>query len=238
MSTIIRDLIPIVRDRLIEPEGTTGSFWSDSELVTMAILGIRDLWRDVVDLKQEHFCVIDDEHVTLEASATKLSGIPQDVHKIYMIEPRNMTANAPNVGLMFKPLEYNKNLFQLARTQSPIDPQNDTIFYALRGQGAPASAYIVDVAPKVTSQVLISFTYIPTLGTLTEDSKVPIPGEADNAIIAWTVAYARAKERDDRSPDPAWMSVYATEKSHLLQSLGLRQYQEPSYVEAMWEEYW
>ncbi len=56
--------------------------------------------------------------------------------------------------------------------------------------------------------------------------------------MAWTVAFARAKERDDRSPDPNWLAVYATEKSHLLESLGLRQYQEPTYVEAIYNNYW
>jgi hypothetical protein len=86
--------------------------------------------------------------------------------------------------------------------------------------------------------VSLRFVYVPTLATMTAASTVPIPGEADNALIAWTVAYARAKERDDRSPDPGWLTVYATEKQHLLQSLGLRQLQEPEYVKAMFEEYW
>lgn len=238
MSTLISSLIPVIRDRLIEPEGTTGSFWSDSELTAIAILGIRDLWRDIVDLKQEHFCVIDTEHVSLEAQATQLSGVPQDVHKIYMIEPRDLTEQGSNHGLIFKPLPYNDNTFQLARSQVAIDPANDTIYYALRGAGSPVGADIIDVAPKVSSQVRIALTYIPTLGVLNGDNKVPIPGEADNAIISWTVAYARSKERDDRSPDPAWLNIYATDKAHLLQSLGLRQYQDASYVTAMWEEYW
>jgi hypothetical protein len=238
MSTLIRDLIPIVRERLIELEGTTGSFWSDDELTNLAILGLRDLWRSIVDLKQEHFCIIDTEHVTLEANATQLAGIPQDVHKIYMIEPRDLSVNGSNHGLLFKPLPYNNGTFQLARSKDPIDPTNDTIYYALRGAGSPVGADIIDIAPKVTSQVKIALTYIPTLGKLTADNKVPIPGEADNAIISWTVAYARAKERDDRSPDPSWLAVYATDKASLLQALGLRQYQDPSYVEALWQEYW
>ena len=57
-------------------------------------------------------------------------------------------------------------------------------------------------------------------------------------MVAWTVAFARAKEREDLSPDPGWLAIYSTEKQHLLQSLGLRQYHEPSYVNAIFEEYW
>jgi len=57
-------------------------------------------------------------------------------------------------------------------------------------------------------------------------------------LIAWTVAFARAKESEDRSPDPNWLSVYATEKAHLLGSLGLRQLQEPEFAQAMFSEFW
>lgn len=237
MSTLVKNLIPIIRDRLIESE-TTGEFWSDNELINLEILGIKDLWRSIADLKQEHFLTIDTEHVTMEANMSTLSGIPPDVHKIYMIEPRDLSINGNNHGLLFKPLEYNNNLFQLARSQQAIEPQNDTIFYALRGHGSPAGLTAIDVAPKVSGQVRIAFTYVPTLPLMNGNSKIPIPGEADSALIAWTVAYARAKEREDRSPDPAWISVYSTEKANLLQSLGLRQYQEPSVVDALWQEYW
>lgn len=235
MPTLIEDLIPTVRFHLVEP---TAVFWTDAELTAHAIRGIKDLWRDIVDLKQEHYIKVDTEHVSLEQEEVTLSGVPEDVHKIYMIEPRELRENGPNHGLLFKPLPYNDNTFQLARSRDPIDPANDTIYYDIFKAGAPVGPPEIQVAPKVTSQVLIAFSYIPTLPALSGSDKVPIPGEADSAIIAWTVAYARAKEREDRSPDPAWLGVYATEKAHLLQSLGLRQYQEPSYAEAMWQEYW
>ena len=128
--------------------------------------------------------------------------------------------------------------FQLARSRAPIDPVSDTIFYAITQPGTPVTAPVILVAPKITAAVPLAFSYIPSLGLLTKDSVIPIPGEADNACLAWTVAYARAKEREDRSPDPSWIAVYATEKEHLLQSLGLREYQEPEYASAMWSEYW
>jgi len=236
MATLIGDLLTPVRARLIEPVAV---FWTDAELTTIMIAGIKDLWRSIADLKQEHFITTTPSGiVTLAANATQLSGVPADVHKVYMIEPEDLTTSGTNHGLLFKPTPYNNNTFQLARSRDPIDPANDTIYYDIFQAGAPVEPPVIKTAPKVTSSVAISLSYIPTLPDLNITMKVPIPGEADNAIIAWTVAYARAKERDDRSPDPAWLGIYATEKANLLQSLGLREYQEPSYVDAMWSEYW
>ena len=204
----------------------------------MIVSGIRDLWRDIADLKQEHYVITDTSNVSLPAKSSLLLGVPNNVHKVYMIEPRDLTANGTNHGLTFTPLNFNHLTFQLARSQDAIDPTNDVVYYAIHKQGAPVNAPDIVVAPQVNSAVNIAFTYIPTLGVLSSSDNVPIPGEADNALIAWTVAFARAKEREDRTPDEGWLAIYATEKQHLLQSLGLRQYQEPSYVDAIWEKYW
>jgi hypothetical protein len=235
MATVIANLIPIIRNRLVEP---TARFWTDDELTEMVISGIRDLWRDVVDLKQEHYLTINNTDVFLAPNSSQLSGVPVDVHIVYMIEPQDVTEQSPTEGLLFQPREYNNDSFISARTRPPIDPSNDVIYYDIHSQGAPVGAPIIRVAPQVTSTVYLSFGYVPTLSALTEQSVVPIPGEADNALIAWTVAYARSKERDDRSPDPAWLNIYGTEKAHLLNSLGLREYQEPKYVDAIWSQYW
>lgn len=235
MPTLFSDLLPVVRTRLIEP---TPKFWADAELYALMFLGARDIWRDVVDLKQEHYLTIDVTNVTLTANSTTLTGVPTDVHKVYMIEPRDLSENGPNHGLSFVPMDYNKLAFQQARSQPPIDPSSDVLFYAIHKQGAPVNAPTILVAPEVTSDVLIAFSYVPTLGTLTSSSAVPIPGEADAAIIAYTVAFARAKERDDRSPDTNWLAYYSNERQHLLQSLGLRQYQEPSFADAVFQDEW
>lgn len=235
MSVTIQSIVTLARLRLIE---NVASFWTDDELTQICIAGVRDLWRDIVDLKQEHYITRNTSDIFLAANSTTLSGVPSDVHKVYMIEPNNLTSNSVNVGLQFRPMEYNSLDFQSARSQDAVDPINTTIWYAIMGQGAPVASPTVYVAPKVTSQVSIAFMYIPTLGPLVANSIVPIPGESDNALVAWTVAFARSKEREDRSPDENWLSVYATEKQHLLQSLGLREYQEPSYVPAMFQSYW
>lgn len=235
MPVKISAIESLARLRLIE---TTPRFWTSDELVQIIVAGVRDLWRDIVDLKQEHYLTRNTTDVFFAADSDTLSGIPNDVHKVYMIEGLDLTTTSSNVGLQFKPLDYNHNNFQLARSRGAIDPSNDTIYYSITSQGAPVGAPIIYAAPKVTSRVNINFIYVPTLPVLTADSFVPIPGEADNALVAWTVAFARAKEREDRSPDANWLSVYATEKQHLLQSLGLRQYQEPLYADATFQEYW
>jgi len=235
MATYIKDLIPIVRDRLDEREP---NLWGDDELVGIMCHGIRDLWRDTVDLKQEHYLTIDITNVSLVADATSLTGVPADVHKVYMIEPRDLSNSSSNRGLVFRPNDYNSIAFQTARSRDAVDPSNNVIYYAIIGQGAPVAAPTIKVAPAVTSTVLLAFSYVPTLGTLTKESVVPIPGEADHALIAWTLAFARAKEAEDRAPDSSQLLVYSTEKAHILQSLGLRQYQEPQYVEGLFEEYW
>lgn len=218
--------------------GLASPFWSSEELIGIENAGIRDLWRDIVDLKQEHYLTVDTTNVTLAANATTLSGVPADVHKVYLIEARDLSDSGANHGLVFDPLDYNHRRFQGARALSAIDPANATIYYAVHQQGAPVAAPTILVAPKTTSAVNLTFCYVPTLGTLTSADTVPIPGEADNAVVAWTVAFARAKETEDHIPDSGWLAIYAAEKAHLLQSLGLRQYQEPSFVNAAFEEYW
>lgn len=235
MPTTVAAIETTARLRLRE---VTPRFWSSVELVELISSGIRDLWRDIVDLKQEHYLKVNNTDVSLPASSDALTGVPTDVHKVYLIEARDPSSQSTNAGLIFTPKDLNHVDFQMARSRDAIEPINDNIYYAITGQGAPVNAPVIYCAPKVTSSVNITFYYVPSIGTLTSGSTVPIPGEADNALIAWTVAFARAKERDDGSPDPNWLAIYSTEKTHLLESLGLRQYQEPSYVDAIYQNYW
>lgn len=237
MATLLSSLETQVRRHLIE---TTASFWSSAELVDIMNQCLRDLWRAGADLKGEHFFTVDNTNVSLAANTATITGVPADVHKVYLIEPRDLSSTGSNNGLIFKPLDYNHPHFQAARTLSDIDPSDAVIYYAITGAGAPTgtSSTVIYVAPQVNTAVNLSFVYVPSLAAKTTSDNNPIPGESDNAVIAWTVAYARAKERDDRSPDPNWLAIYATEKQNLLQSLGLRQLQEPQYVEAMFQDWW
>ena len=235
MATLLSAIETQVRRHLNE---TTAAFWTSAELIDIMNRGIKDLWRDIVDLKQEHFLTVDNTNVSLAADTATLTGVPAGVHKVYLIEPRDVTTSSANYGLIFSPLDYNHESFRLARSLADIDPKNATIYYAITGQGSPVAAPDIRVAPQVTSAVNISLVYVPVQADLTSSGNVPIPGEADNALIAWTVAFARAKEREDRAPDAGWLAIYATEKQHLLQSLGLRQLQENTFAEAIWETYW
>jgi len=237
VATLISAIETQARRHLIE---TTASYWSSAELVDIIGKGILDLWRPIVDLKQEYYLTVDTTNVTLAANTATLTGVPSSVHKVYLIEPVNNTSSGANKNLHFEPMEYNNPRFRSARASANIDPSNAVLYYAITGQGAPVAAPTIHIAPKVTSAVTLRFCYVPVLATtdLEAADNVPIPGEADNALIAWTVAYARAKERENRGPDPEWISVYGTEKQHLLMSLGLRQYQEPEYVSALFEDYW
>lgn len=235
MATKISEIETIARRHLIE---TDAFFWTSPELTDIIIRGVRDLWRDIVDLKQEHYLTINATDVYLDANSFTLSGVPTDIHKVYLLEARDLSENGNNHNLFFKPRDYNDTYFQSQRGRDPIEASSDMIYYAVHGAGSPVAAPTILVAPRVSSRINLTLCYVPTLGQMTTDSTVPIPGEADNALVAWTVAFARAKEREDRAPDSGWLAIYATEKQHLLQSLGLRQYQEPTYVQAEYEEYW
>src|SRR3990167_6795416 len=236
MPTDISTIETLARRYLLE---TTASFWTSAELVDITNAGIKDLWRAVADLKQEHYLTIDATNVTLPANTSELLGVPADVHKVYLIEPRDLTTTGSHRKLIFTPLDYNHDRFAAARSVSAFDPSSGgEIYYAITQQGSPVGAPIITCAPQVNAVTNLMFAYVPTLDPLVSGGAVPIPGEADNALVAWTVAFARAKEREDRSPDPSWLAVYATEKAHLLESLGLRQLQEPKIVDGLFDDYW
>lgn len=240
MATQISTIESLARLRMVAATGGSNpdTFWSSQEFTDIIIAGIKDLWRPIVDLKAEHFSTLNTTDVSQPANATQLQGVPADVWKIINIEPKDVSPNSATQGLIYKPLDYWHRFFRSARAQDPIDPTDSIIYYDIAGAGAPIAAPTIYVAPQVNSAIALAFMYVPTLPQMNTNSFIPIPGEADNALVSWAVAFARAKERDDRSPDPAWLEVYSTEKQNLLESLGLRQYQEPLFTDAVFEEYW
>lgn len=239
MATTLSTLRTSARAHLIE---TTADFWTDAELLDIMLQGAKDLWGAIVDLHQEHFLTVDTTNVSLSANGTSLSGVPTNTFRVHIIEPTDTTDAGSVENILFVPRDYNSPDFIAARTVAAQDPTNTgIIYYCLTSAGAPVAAPTVLIAPSVSSAMAagtIRFVYVPTLGTLTASSDNPIPGEADHALIAWTVAYARAKEKDDRTPDAAWLAVYATEKQHLLTRLTPRQTQEPDYTEALFQSFW
>ena len=212
------------------------NFWSDEEIFQDALRGTTDLWKGVIDLHHEHFLKLNATDVSLASGVNQLSGVPTDTFRVYLIESTDPTTT----GCLFVPRAVNNRDFVAARwqgVQAPVTPTRGVIvYYCLTGIGAPNNAPVILTAPALSAAVPLNFWYVPVLGVaqyklLTATN--PIPGESDQALIAWIIAYMRGKEREDRSPDPAWLSVYATEKGNLLTSLTPRQEHEAEHVESI-----
>ena len=245
-ATTYSALIAAARFHLLARRGSGANIvddplWSDAELLNIALRGTTDLWAAIVDLHEEHFLTNDATNVSLASGDTSLTGVPTDTFRIYLIEPRDVSETGAHRYVLFIPRDYNHQEFINARMYPQLTPSFGTnILYALAGAGGPNGAPTVYTAPKVSEAINLRFVYIPTLGThtYTLNTANPIPGESDHAVIAWIVAYARAKEREDRSPDPAWLAVYATEKQSLLMRMVPRQEQEPQVVDGLFDSYW
>jgi len=235
MATLLSGIITNARYTLNEP---TASFWSDAELLTYAVDAVRALWREILDLGEGHFQTKDETNVSLAASATTLTGVPTDVFRVSLLEVRDLTSSASVFNLTFEPKHTNDPDFTAARGLGSVDPNGRIIYYALTGAGGPIAAPTIEVAPKITSAVNLRLIYNPTLAAMTAASNNPIPGESDHAIQAFIIAHARAREREDRSPDPEWMAIFESDKLNLMQALTPRQTQEPETVEALFESYW
>jgi hypothetical protein len=237
MATKVSVVLADARKKLKEE---TASFWSDAELLGDFQKGVDDLWGAIVDLQQEHYLTVDETRVTMDVDATILSGVPDDCFRVELIEPRDTTSGSSLRDVLFFPRDYKSPEMRNARALTSQDPSSGLyVFYALSQAGSPIGAPTVHVAPKVSTQIPLRFAYTrgPRSESLTVDSINPIPGESNNALRAWVIAYARAKEREDRSPDPNWLAVYATEKQNILVRLTPRQSQEPEVVDDLFAGY-
>lgn len=229
MATSTAALIAQARKILLEETEDDNSFWTDDELKDIAVLGYKDLWGAIIDQFAAHYQTVDETNVTLAANTATLSGVPADVFRVELIEPRDTTQQGATRDIVFVPRAYNHREFIAARQLNNVDPTApQTIYYALSGVGSPIAAPTIRVAPKLTAAMNIRLVYNQTIPVLSVN---PIPGESDQAAKAWIIAWALAKEREDRSPDTNWLAVYATEKQHVLMRITPRQTQEPEYVE-------
>jgi hypothetical protein len=228
-------------------------FWTEDELHKLLVNGAKDLWKAIVDLHQGHFVRFVDSTnyaslgfsgqptypVGTSASMTAFTNIPADCFRIMNIEPEDLGVTG-NLVRYFKPKAMSTQDFQAARAMTLQDSGSYlTIYYDILNAGSPVAAPTLIGAPPVGSAIPLRFMYVYTLPTLVDTDNNPIPGESDNALIAWCVAYAKAKEQDtvNRVPDPGWLAVYATEKQGLLVALTPRQEQEEEVVEGMFEGY-
>jgi hypothetical protein len=240
MATLLATIRDKARKTLLE---TTAGFWTEAELLEHLVDGIKDLWGAVCDLHQDHFITVDATLVSMAANTATLSGVPTDVFRVLLIEPRDTSASATGRDLHFIPRKYNSNEAIAARSMSAQEPgATRVVYYSLASAGAPVAAPTVYVQPQLSSALNLRLVYIPTFAAAAYNDPStdnnPIPGESDNALFAWVIAYARAKERDDRSPDPNWLAVYATEKASLLTRLTPRDESEPEEVVGIFEGFY
>jgi hypothetical protein len=234
MATTLSTLRTRVRQQLTE---ASALFWTDAELLEHLTDGAKDLWRRINDLYEHHFLTLDESNMSISANSSSVTGVPADVYRIVSIEPRILGESSPNPGLIFSPKNWNEPVFRVARAENASEPKHREIFYTLFNAGAPVGAPTIRIAPQLSSAVNLTVAYNHTLPTLVAGDNNPIPGESDNALIAWALAYARSKERDDRSPDPEWLAVYGTEKTNLIAQMAVRQIQEPEYVNGLFDDY-
>jgi hypothetical protein len=232
----------------VNTSGIDAPFWTEDELHQYLVNGCKDLWKGIVDLHQGHFVRVVDPTTTpvgsmvypagVSARMTLFTGVPTDCFRIMNIEPVDLGSTG-SIVRFFKPKQMSSRDFQAARSMTTQDSAGYlTIYYDILNAGSPVGAPTVIGAPPVASAIPIRLMYVYTLPTLLDTDDNPIPGESDNALIAWCVAYAKSKEQEtvNRVPDPGWLAVYNTEKQGLLVALTPRQEQEEEVVEGLFED--
>jgi hypothetical protein len=237
MATAFSTIETVVRRDLKE---ASAGFWSQAELLQHMVDGVKNLWGAIIDLNEEHFLTVDESLVSLAANSTSLTGVPADCFKVHLIEPRDTTSSGTAPHTLFIPKDYNHPDFINARAMTAQDPGAGLkVYYHVTGQGAPVAAPTIRVAPKLSTALNLRFSYVQTLATsdLEIGDNNPIPGESDKAIHAYCMAFALAKEQEDKMPHPGWLSIYKTEKDALLVRLSPRQVQEERVVDDMWAPY-
>jgi len=234
MATLLSDIETRARRHLLE---TTADFWSSDEIIDHINDGIKDLWRMIIDLHQDHFITVDESNVSLSADTTDLSGVPSDVFRVIYLRPRDVSSTSSAQGLTFVPTSYNSTEYQASQTMAAQDPRGAVLYYVVQGAGAPTGAPTISAAPQITATTNLTLGYIPILADVAANGNNPIPGESDAALIHYAVALCRAKEREDRSPDPVHLQLYSTHKQNLRTALTPRQEQEPEVVEALFQGY-
>jgi len=233
MATTIQQIITDARVQLNE---TVANFWQDSELLGYVNRGIKDLRRHINQTHQNYSFTLSTGAVSTAASSSELTGVPTDVGVILNLEPADMES----YPLVFRPAAWESAKFQSARREDPYDAASGgTIWYTITGVGAPSgSAPTIRIAPQVTAAIALNLSYQPVPANLTVSDNVPLPGDADQALIEWTCAYAIARQRGDETPDKSRMANYAGEVAKILVAVAPRDESEPQVVEAMFEDLW
>lgn len=232
-SSLMSAIVTRVRYLLTE---AVASFWSDAELLTFLNSGIADLWRRLNNTYQDFFHTIDTTHVTQDANATTLTGVPTDVVLVRGLEPVSLTTY-PN--LRYEYVTYMDPKMQAARAQTAQDPgSGGVIYFAITGSGGPVASPTIHVAPILSAAIALRLVYVPTVPVVALTDHNPIPGESDEALIDWTLAHAITKDKDDVKPHKGWMDLYELEAVKIVVHQAPRQSQDDEFAEALFEPYW
>jgi len=214
------------------------TFWSDDELLAHVVTGCRDLWRALVDLHQDHFVKIDTT-VVLPTTSDTLTNVPADLFRILFLQPLEPNASGQR-PIRFRRASLTSVDFTSAQLRSPIDVTGDAgiFYYAIVNAGSPVTRPEIYVAPQASGELALRLVYVPTLpGSLSVDSINPIPGESDQALMAWCAAYALGKQADGTfAPDTTWLSIYATEKDAIKIVSEPRDASTPSIVRGVFDD--
>jgi hypothetical protein len=242
MATVIQEIIDGARiDLLADGNVLAGNvkdeYWTDDELFGHFRDGARHMWRKVLDLYKGHFVTIDKTSMSVAADNDLLVGVPENLFRVDLIRPRVIGFQSGSRGLIFKPVDnITHPRFVQAQAYGSIAARNNIVWYCLINAGSPTTTPDIMIAPMLTEDLDLYVGYEAVLpATLSIDSVNPIPGESDKALRAYTAAYARCKDREDRSPDPEFLSIFATEEASILAALTPRSIQEAETVVGMWE---
>lgn len=231
MATEVKDIIRQVRTRL---GGKTTGTWPDADLRDYFRHGCLDLWGAILDVHGGHY--IEEKRVVLKANESTIGDVPENCFRVQFIEPWNTTSSGDWPDLKFTPKRYNSEDFRAARSLDATDVGSaEEILYDVTGVGAPIQAPLIRIAPQITTDLTLRLAFNPTVVIADYN---PIPGESDNALIAWVTAWARSRERQDRMPDPGQLAIYATEKQSILTRMDPRQEQEPPEVVGLFDHLW
>jgi len=233
VATTIASIISQARGYMLEASEVVNGMWTDAELTLIVGNGIKDLYRGMKDTYQNFFFTLDESNVSMPANSFVLTGVPADVFIVLGLEPRDL---ASYEHILFERRAFTDRLFRGARAESSrtLATSRDTcvIYYDEAGAGAPVSAPTIYVAPKLSAALPLRLIYVPTL---TLGANNPIPGESDQALINWTVAYGLAKVKDDQKPDENWIELYKTEKISVIIGASPRDESDVERVEDFFE---
>lgn len=235
MATLLSAIETKIRRRLLAPSATD-LFWSSDDIIAVINDGIKDLHAAICQLNQAHFRTIDVTNVTQGSGNTTLSGVPTDVLVVHRIRPRVLSAR-PN--LRYVKRSYTHPDFEGALAAGTVSADSGgVIYYDVQDAGAPVAAPTILVAPVLNSTVDLALIYAMTIAEVTSAQNNPIPGNSDDALIAWAMAHLLPGESENKEPDSGWLKKYATEKTKVLVNLQPRDDSEPRVVDAVFEDEW